>query len=228
MDIAFDSKSSVAATGGATSLTFSFNNVAGDFVIVCGHDRTGNTSVVSGVTYGGNAMTKKVELAGNASFNDRAITLWVLTNPPTGSNNVVVTASSTQNMRFHAYSYTGVDQSTPDDGTDTSTGGSGSTSIATDITTATDGAWMIMFGKDQNGNRTYTNTTGDSIRLNADAGGHSVTDTGAAISPAGANTITNTMTSVNGIGAIAYAFKPAGGGGGGSPTPTLMMMGVGS
>lgn len=207
MAIAYDSKSSVGAATG-TSLTFSFTNTSGDFVIVAGADRTGGATLVTGVTYGGSAMTKKVELNGNASYNDRAITLWVLTNPPTGANNVVVSASSSQSLRFSAYSYSGVDQSNPDDGTDTSIGSSGSTSIATDITTGVDGSWMFMFSKDQNGTRTYSSSTGDTIRLNADAGGQCVTDTGAAISPAGANNMTNTMSSVNGIGAIAYAFKP--------------------
>lgn len=196
-----------SATG--TSLTFSFNNVSGDTVYVIGADRASASSSVTGVTYGGISMTKVVELAGNASFNDRAITAWRLVNPPTGSNSVVVSSSVSSVLRFNAVSYIGVDQTTPENGTDTTTGGSGSTSISTDITTTVDNCWMVMFSKDQNGNRTYTNTTGDSIILNTDAGGQCITDTNGAITPAGANTITNTMSSVNGVGAIAFAIRPA-------------------
>jgi len=210
MALAFDS-GIYAQTSASSPLTFAFNNAAGNVVYVMGTDtNTPGASLVTGVTYGGVAMTKIGELDANASLNDRAITVWRLVGPATGSNNVVVTASAGNNFRFHALSYSGADQTTPENGTDTSTGTSVST-ISTDITTTIDNCWMVQFSKDQNGGRTYTSTTGDTIRLNADAGGHYVVDTGAAITPAGSNTMTSTMTSVNGIGAVAWAIRPSGG-----------------
>jgi hypothetical protein len=207
MAIAFDAKTNVSNTAGNTH-TFSHTCSGTDRVLyVFGHDtNTVGPTIVTGVTYNGVSMTKVTELDANASFNDRAITMWRLVAPATGANNVVVTTVAGNNLRFASSSYTGVDQTTPENGTDTSTGTSVAT-ISTDITTTEADCWMLQFSKDQNGGRTYTNTTGDTIRNNADAGGHMFCDTDASFG-AGSNTITNTMTSVNGIGALAVAIRP--------------------
>jgi hypothetical protein len=172
---------------------------------VFGHDRATGATQVTGVTYSGVAMTKVVELDGTATTNDRAITMWRLVAPATGANNVVVTSSVSNNLRFASSSYTGVDQATPENGTDTSVGTAVAT-ISTDITTTAENCWMLQFSKDQNGNRTYTNTTGDNIRNNTDAGGHMFCDTDASFAT-GLNTITNTMTSTS-LGALAVAIRP--------------------
>ena len=206
MAIAFDAKTAPSTTAG-TPHTFSHTCTGTDRVLyVFGHDtNTAGPTIVTGVTYAGVAMTKVVELDANASFNDRAITMWRLVAPATGANNVVVSAAGANNLRFASSSYTGVDQTTPENGTDTSTGTSVAT-ISTDITTSVADCWMLQFSKDQNGNRTYTNSTGDNIRNNTDAGGHMFCDTDASFS-AGLNTITNTMTSTS-LGALAVAIRP--------------------
>lgn len=222
MAIARDSEL-FAQTSASSPFTFAFNNVAGDALYVMGHDATGVPTILTGVTYAGVSMTKIAELPGNASFNDRAITLWRLVAPATGSNNIVVTAPGATNLRFDVVSYSGVHQSIPEDGTDTTTGTT-VTSISTDITTGVADCWMLQFSKDQNGTRTYTNTTGDSIRYNTDAGGHLIVDTNSSFA-AGLNTITDTMTSVTGIGALAVAIRPVASAV--SSSSNFLLMGVG-
>jgi Concanavalin A-like lectin/glucanases superfamily len=202
--ILFNSKSAVSATT-ATSLTFPFDNLGGNFIIVAGHDRdTGGSSAITGVTYNGVALT-----AGPSAQtpSDRYVTLWYGNVSDTGTNNVVVSASASVPLRFSAYSYSGVATASPSDGTDTSTGTT-VTTISTDITTVTDNAWMFMFTKDSSGGKTVTSSTSDLVRMTADAGGHSAIDTGGPITPAAANTMTVSWTGSTNISALALAFKP--------------------
>lgn len=208
MAIAFDSKSSVNAAT-STSLTYAFNNVAGDCVVVFCHDTSGASSTVTGVTYGGVAMTQ-VGSAYRGAGGGRWITAWILAAPATGSNNVVVSSSSSQNLRSSAYSYSGVDQSTPLDANNTAESGTGTTWSNT-LTTVADNAWMIVFGKDETGNKTYSLSSSGIMRLAVDAGGHWVADSNGAISPAGPTTLNGTNANSNTKHQIALSIKPAGG-----------------
>ena len=206
MAIAYDSGTYAANTTG-TSLTFAFNNVAGDVIYVAGYNFAG-TNTVTGVTYAGGALVQVANQNGAAGRNDRAVDCWRRVAPATGSNNVVVSSSSSTVMRYSAISYSGVDQTTPENGTVLGDSGGSATSYSVAITTTADNCWMASISKDRNGNVTYTSTTGDTIRLNADVGGSMYMDTGNAITPAGLNTMTVTMSSVNGIGGVAWAIRP--------------------
>lgn len=208
MAIAFNSQSTVNSIT-SDSLTFALNNTAGDFVIAAGTDRVSATSLVTGVTYGGTALVAGPRVQ---CPSDRIMTSWYWDNAspaPTGSNNVVVTASSSTALRWSAYSYSGVDYNDPLAGTSDTSTGTAVTTISTDITTTADNAWMFTFLKDNTGGKTITSSTGDSIRMTTDAGGQSAADTGGAITPAGANTMTLNWTGNTNVGAVAIAFKPA-------------------
>jgi len=192
----------------ATSLTFAHTTSGTDRILfVMGQDQSADTSSITGITYAGVAMTKITEVRSGAG--DRMITIWILTNPASGANNVVVTSSVSTALRFSSVSYTGAAQSGQPDGSDTSTSVAAST-ISTDITTIADNSWMIMFQKDNSGARTYTSTTGDTVRLASDAGGHAIADSGV-ITPAGARTMTLQQDAgTNNHGAVSVSFKPVG------------------
>jgi hypothetical protein len=208
MAIAFDSGTFVASTTG-TSLTFSHTTTGNQrLLIVGGHDSQGGSSTITGITYGGVALTKEEEVQ---VPGDRWMTLWYLVGPASGANNVVVTSSGSENLRFSALSYTGVDQSTPagpTDGSDTATTTAPNSEISTTITTTADNDWMVMFAKDDGGANTFSSSTGDTMRLATDAGGQAWADTGAPISPAGSTTMTlDNGNMTDDMGAIGLAFK---------------------
>lgn len=206
MAIAYDTGTfSQAAT--ATSLTFAHTCTGSNgMLFVMGSDKSGTNTVVTGVTYNAVAMQRMGHLAGSGTANDRAITLWALPVPSTGSNNVVVSASESVSLRFSAVSYAGVRGAIPGP-TDTSVGNAVA-SISTDITTTLDDCWMLMFSKDNDGGKTQSSSTGDTSRLVSDAGGHSIFDTGEVIASAGANTMTIGWTGNVNIGSLAVAFSP--------------------
>lgn len=203
--IARDSES-FAYNDTGTSFTFPFTNTAGNVLYVLGHDRVTGATQVANVSYAGASSTLINQLNGAATANDRAITLWRLNSPATGSNNIVINTTASVSIRFSAISYSGADTTTSENGTTTAVG-NGVTTLSTTITPTLNGCWMAMFSKDQSGGTTYTNTTGDSIRLNADAGGHMIVDTNGTIS--GANTITNTSASARTLGALAWTICPS-------------------
>jgi len=80
-------------------------------LIVAASHRNGN-NIVTGVTYGGVALTKIGST--NAPANVNSCSLWQLLAPPPGTAPVVVNVSGgAQNIVAGATSFTGVDQSTP-------------------------------------------------------------------------------------------------------------------
>jgi hypothetical protein len=76
--------------------------------------RSPTTSDPSGVTYAGAAMTKISNYAGGTG-NDNFMSLWRRAAPSTGANNVVVTFSQSHEIVSSSISYSGVDQTTPND-----------------------------------------------------------------------------------------------------------------
>ena len=87
-----------------TSYSFSHTQNTGSDGLLIVLTQSPNNNV-SSVTYGGQSMTVKCNF-NNGSWRSR---IWVLTNPPTGSNNVVVSYNSSQgaNRGHFAISFTG-------------------------------------------------------------------------------------------------------------------------
>ena len=208
MAIAFDSGTFVASTT-ATTLTFSHTTSGSDrLLFVGGHDINGASSIITGITYGGVAMTKINEI--RVGTDERWITLWYLIAPAAGANNVIVTSSSSENLRFSALSYTGALQSGVPDASATDAEAS-STTVATTLTTVKDNCWEIAIGKDDAGARTWSSSTGDTMRLATDAGGQAWADTGdEPISPPGSNDFDLAITGgARKLGMLAASFAPA-------------------
>lgn len=96
---------------GSTSVTQSFSTSGTNrFLIVNIADRLSNANDVTAVTYGGTALTKIVSQKGDALTHD----LWVLVNPSSGANNIVIT-KTTGSLLMHvsAAQYSGVNQTSP-------------------------------------------------------------------------------------------------------------------
>jgi hypothetical protein len=122
MALAIDSQmgSSTGASANATTLTFSFTNTAGTFIVVGISFGNASAFTVSTITYNGVSMTQvpgAVVGYDGATHNFAGASLFSLLSPATGANNVVVTMSGvgggTTSIEGGAISFTGHDLVTP-------------------------------------------------------------------------------------------------------------------
>ncbi len=149
-----------SGTGNGLTLSFSHTLVAGSnrVVIVClGSEHSGIT--VSGVTYGGNAMTLAVSKETPGSGTKFLSQIWYILDanlPGTGAKTVTVTATgSTSGLEVNGFccEYTGVTQGAPE-ATDGVSQTSGNT-ITNTISPSTD-AWVISaMGSGNSGSWTH-------------------------------------------------------------------------
>src|SRR5207245_4175775 len=94
---------------------------------------------ITGVTYGGTALTQAV-----ADTQKPTGSIWYLVNPPSGTASVVVSSSPSKGAIIGVISFTGVDQSTPIQTTATPDNANARTSPATvSITNETANAWVM-------------------------------------------------------------------------------------
>lgn len=141
-NITLDSSTSTAI-GAASSITWSHTVGSGlsNTLLIVGVDIQKSTSTyVTGINYAGVALTRANFALGPESPKVRA-ELWYLTNPEAGTNNVVVTLSTTTGVVAGAVSFSGVDQTNPISNTAINSGGDPPASTL--ITTANANAWII-------------------------------------------------------------------------------------
>jgi hypothetical protein len=216
MAIAADSSLSKQSGVGVTSLTYSFNNVAGNFLVVAILTELTLADIVS-VTYNGVTMTNASSQAGETT---RTLWLYYLASPATGANNVVITVSPADNITAWTTSYTGVNTSSPQDTASGVTNASTNT-LTYSPTTGTDNDWAVAMVRGAGG--TVTGNTNLTALFGADS--FRMLDSAGSIGAAGAKTI-----SADGAGgpALMYGafmtFKP----GGATPIGgNMLLMGVG-
>lgn len=130
--VTLDAVSSAATTIAATTLTWA-HTCAASAKLVVGIAILTDTPFISGVTYNGVAMT---------NFTDRSLPLgagafstWKLTNPASGTHNIVVTANTTATMDAGGISFSGGGTMTSSDST-SSTGTGATAAITLTDTTA--------------------------------------------------------------------------------------------
>lgn len=142
MALAVDSEmaSQVGASGTtSTTLTYSFTNTAGTYLIVgAATCADAANPTVSGITYGGTAMTKIDNQVYGSSVD---VALFKLASPATGANNVVVTVTTTAAIMSGATSFTGEHATTPV-GTAAKASGT-STTPSVDVTSTTSGNIVV-------------------------------------------------------------------------------------
>lgn len=114
MAIADLAHASSEATG--TSLTFAHTVAGSDTAMWVGVTSFKSSGVAdpTGITYAAAALTELADFLGGGA-NDNACSLWRKTAPATGSNNVVVTHGASHDITAMSVSYSGVDQTTPND-----------------------------------------------------------------------------------------------------------------
>lgn len=160
-----------------------------------------NTSGLSSVTFGGNAMTL---IGSKQDSGSNIVYLYVILSPASGSNTVSVTRSATTGAMFvMSTSYSGASQTTTADAT--TSGNATGTSLTGTLTTIADNCWTIMVASAANGSQ----AAGSGSTRRVDSGGfQGLYDSNAAKTPAGSTSMT--VTSSN--GAYAYfmsSFAPA-------------------
>lgn len=112
---------------------------------------------VSGVTYNGVSMTQLVKAADTAG-NNNYLYFYGLVAPATGSNNIVVSVSSSSELELCAASYTDVKQTGQPDAT-ASANNASTTSISSSITVVNNGSWVVTYAGLQRAVTASTNVT---------------------------------------------------------------------
>ena len=152
-------------------------------------------------TYGGVAMTLITGSPLTEGVGEY-ISSFVLANPASGANDVVVTVLTTNDIYSRAASYTGCNQTGQPDAqnTNTSTG----TDLSVSVTTGVDNCWLVGLFRGRANLTAGTNTT-----LRNDVSGFMIGDTNAAQTPTGTYSINATQIS-NAWGVIGISIDPVG------------------
>src|SRR3989454_4121481 len=105
---------SISTASGNTVSTLTWSHTVGSgsnrVLLVDTSNRDGNKTI-TGVTYGGTALTRRGFQ--NGAGNGNRVEIWSLTAPSPGTANVVVTLSGAVDVVGGAISFTGVNQTTP-------------------------------------------------------------------------------------------------------------------
>jgi len=195
MAIAFDSATPHTADLSFTgSYTFSHTCTGSDrYLIVEATTILTTGGSVTGITYNGVSMS--LLEGGSVNSGDYYTHVYGLANPASGSNNVVITYSSSDAVLATAISYTGVNQASPIDATALVTDLSASSPASFSITTTASNCWLVGFSHSIGGYPTAS--TGTTFRTNSSAtdasASDNIYDSNAPLSP-GSNSLTVTNT----------------------------------
>ena len=205
----------------ATTHSFTFDNVAGDFLLIGFNNNNGGSTTVSSITYNGVGLTVvDTQTVPNANL----ATVWRLSNPAIGSNTVLITLSNANNVVGALQSYTGVDLASPIDATNKGTSWNIGTAMSLPITTITDNT--RLFAQAYIARNVTSLATGTTSILTANGAGLTIRSTNE-IASAGATSLAWTASSTEFQGHVIVALKEASGGGGAAQAArrgVIMMM----
>lgn len=185
------------------------NQDSGSYVVPAGNPIvffgiTGSilTDDVTGASIGGQAMTL-VDKVLNPGTNGRYCYLFVLQNPPVGSQTVATTGGATSDG--WVISYVNTLQTGQVDAHGTNTAIDNSTDISKSLTSTVDSCWMVGFADGSNGNLVSagSNTIARGTPTNS-----GFFDSNSSISPAGPYTL-NVSNSSAGLAFLCATFKPS-------------------
>lgn len=188
-------------TNNSSASSISWNHTvsgASPFLFISVINLTSDTT--TGVTVGGQsaALVQKRVIQSN-----RVLSLYLYHNPGQGSQNIVVSASATVNLRGRSVLYSGVKTKGQPDASSSNHSGS-TTSLTGTVTTVADNCWLFMCG--------WANSSGvgagSSTTMRYDDGAFAVFDSNGAKTPPGNYSLTITGTS-GAIGYVIASFSPA-------------------
>ena len=221
--IAIDSQSSGSADG-ASSLTFSHTIGGGSnriLVVGVSIETCNPYETVSSITYGGKTLTylNSAQVTSSNACRGRVELYYLLEAdmPGAGPFNVEVNATgSCDALAAGAISLTGVAQQAPE--VSNTNANDAQTSISTNITTLTDGAWLVDAVHSGNPG-TFTANSGQNVRYDQASSTSEVAGSTLLVASAGNVSLGWTNTSANRLAQAVAAFAPATGcstGGGGT------------
>lgn len=209
--IVLDTSVATTAVSGVTSKTFSLNMSGTNRVLFVTTGSQTSDGLVTGVTCtkGGSAVAMTLAGTQTQTTQNVQIKLWYMFGADTGvTNNIVITGSNSMSISYGATSFANVYQSALDSTGVCGTTGSATTSMTANITTVADNAWAFV-AMSVNAAGTLTAGTNTTIvsQPEAIANGNAMLRTTAAVTPAGATTLSVTYSSQTGIGVYA-SFAP--------------------
>ena len=186
------------SSANTTSLSFSHNPGSGSnrlLLVAVGLGAitdTGNPPSMTGVTFGGTAMTLVgSRISGSAGTSDDTISyIYSMVNPPSGAANVVVTLGGAGSLVAGATTFTGVNQASPL-GTLVSAAGSGATASVA----VTSASGQLVFGTSSWDEQPPVTVPVDQSSLWNITGGALGAASGAASTEPGASSVTHSYTS---------------------------------
>lgn len=190
--IAFDAVTNTTRTASGTSHTFLHTCTGTDrfLVVSC---RLVSGAIDATCTYNGVAMTQNANQT--YGFGGGRLISFTLTNPASGSNNVVISVGTTSMIDGSSVSYTGVSQ-TGQPEVVTPNSSVGATSVNPSITTITNNSWHISLISQNN--RPITITVGTERTTDDSSNYQTIVDSNSPISPAGVSIFTATVTDTSG------------------------------
>lgn len=204
--ILHDNSTNGGSTTG-TSLTFAHTCTGENraLVVAISVPAADNVNHISGVTYGGQAMT----LVGPSYTGPGTgqLTSFILINPPSGANNVVITLLDSQPVYAASASYTGVKQ-TGQPAQDNNTATDPNTTASVSVTTTDNNAWLISCASRKTGSSATisagANTTARQVNSFIAIG-----DSNGPQSPAGSFSQTWNISASTGLAIIVASLEPA-------------------
>jgi len=199
--IAFDNAITQQTSQGTNNLTFSYTTSGTNRYLFVGCVANGSGAAITNITYAGTPMTQINSLTAVGFLNETDY-LFGLAAPATGIHDMVVTTNTPSTIACAASSYTGAQQTTAVEASNTAQGQSGGTAIVS-VTTITDNDWLVGFARMDGAPTAGPNTVNRGNSLFVD-----MMDTNGAQTPAGSHSMN--YTGATDWNWIAAALKPAG------------------
>ncbi|NTW31404.1 MAG: hypothetical protein HGB12_02025 [Bacteroidetes bacterium] len=202
--IAFDASSTFGESQ-TSSATFSHTCSGANRILFVGGWVRGVSNFVTSITYNGIPMTQignQIDVLNNGGYHDKVF-LFYLINPTSGTNNIIVTYTSTNWQCVSAVSYTGAKQSLQPDNF-ANNGPTSTNSLTTTLSTVADNCWTILAGLSDNGNT----SAGAGTTLRKTASNAAIFDSNGPITPNGSTSLIFSAASENKV-AVMASFAPA-------------------